>query len=449
MAKPKGHPATNTTMAWANTMDANCQIENDVLLFYLKMAWALVRSAIELFYTNRFNIMMTVILVLVVYAIYKSYWSPVLYIKELADIGYDHIPKGANREIRIARAMKGRQLGVKLPPPYPNGWFAVAESGNLKNGDVTSIDALGQNLCVYRGEDGVARCVDAYCPHLGANLGIGGKVGGSCIECPFHKWRFNAEGACVNVPGQDSPPKGVSIRTWPTVEADGAVWIWHDADNRPPLWTVCDADELASWGYRGRNEFVVGSHCMDIPENGADVAHLNAVHSPSLLSSLGEKYPFLLNFIGQHSWSAEWSRGEGHEATMKLEHHYKMGDLSLFHMDVVATQMGPGHVRLRIDTGFGPLLISQSVTPMGPLLQRVVHRMFSPAYNAPIVAGFIWGESYMFERDVTIWNNKRYMSSPAYVRTDKTIRAFRAWYAQFYSENSISFKDATQNPLDW
>ncbi|KAI8431799.1 hypothetical protein MSG28_016217 [Choristoneura fumiferana] len=116
---------------------------------------------------------------------------------------------------------------------------------------------------------------------------------------------------------------------------------------------------------------------------------------------------------------------------------------------VDAYQNGPGHVRLRLETGFGPVLISQSVTPIGVLQQRVVHRIYSPWYNAVIAAAFVPGESYMFERDITMWNNKRYISSPIYVKTDKSIRAFRAWYSQFYSEKSVSFKDATQNPLDW
>lgn len=54
-----------------------------------------------------------------------------------------------------------------------------------------------------------------------------------------------------------------------------------------------------------------------------------------------------------------------------------------------------------------------------------------------------------FERDIAIWNSKRFVSAPAYVRTDKTIRAFRSWFSQFYSENSVSFRDAMQNPLEW
>lgn len=43
--------------------------------------------------------------------------------------------------------------------------------------------------------------LDAYCPHLGANIAIGGFVRGDCIECPFHQWQFSGhDGRCVNIP---------------------------------------------------------------------------------------------------------------------------------------------------------------------------------------------------------------------------------------------------------
>ena len=42
---------------------------------------------------------------------------------------------------------------------------------------------------------------DAYCPHLGAHLGFGGKVEGDCIKCPFHEWKFQGEdGKVAEVP---------------------------------------------------------------------------------------------------------------------------------------------------------------------------------------------------------------------------------------------------------
>lgn len=57
---------------------------------------------------------------------------------------------------------------------------------------------------VFRTESGEAVVFDAYCPHLGANLGIGGQVKGDCIECPFHEWQFRAsDGVCTHIPYSD------------------------------------------------------------------------------------------------------------------------------------------------------------------------------------------------------------------------------------------------------
>nr|BAN66310.1 neverland [Mamestra brassicae] len=428
----------------------NEQFKKDFVLFYVNLALIVLRTIFEFVRDYSVYILLAVAVYFLLFVIYRSYINPVLYKKELTEIGFEHIEPGPDRDRRISRAQLTRRMGNKIPPPYPNGWFAIGESRELKIGGVTAVDALGQNLCLYRGEDGVARCVDAYCPHLGANLAVGGSVCGNCIECPFHKWRFSGEnGACVSVPGVEHAPKGVSIKQWTTVERDGAIWIWHDAENRPPLWEMTEVPELKHWGYRGRNEFTVSCHIQEIPENGADVAHLNAVHSPSLLSGLGEKYPLLYDLIGCHVWSATWSRNDDHTATMDLTHDYRIMKHDFGHVDVKVTQIGPGHVRLLLQSPVGPILVSQSVTPLGPSLQRVIHRMFSPAYNAPFAALSVKSEGDMFERDIKIWNSKRFVSAPAYVKYDKTIRAYRNWFSQFYSENSLPFREANQNTLDW
>ena len=60
---------------------------------------------------------------------------------------------------------------------------------------------VDKNLAVFRGEDGVAYVVDAYCPHLGANMSVLGKVIRNCLQCPFHGWTFRGEdGVCVDIP---------------------------------------------------------------------------------------------------------------------------------------------------------------------------------------------------------------------------------------------------------
>lgn len=63
------------------------------------------------------------------------------------------------------------------------------------------IKCLGEQLVIYRTQNNKVFIVDAYCPHLGANLGIGGRVDGDCIVCPFHQWSFRgSDGKCTKIP---------------------------------------------------------------------------------------------------------------------------------------------------------------------------------------------------------------------------------------------------------
>ena len=59
----------------------------------------------------------------------------------------------------------------------------------------------GQNMVVYRGKDNVVYALEAYCLHMGANLGVGGEVvNQSCVQCPFHGWLYDGKsGHCVGI----------------------------------------------------------------------------------------------------------------------------------------------------------------------------------------------------------------------------------------------------------
>ena len=63
---------------------------------------------------------------------------------------------------------------------------------------------LGQNLAVFRDDKGEAYVLDAYCPHMGANIAVGGHVIGDCLECPFHGWQFRgSDGKVTKIPYAD------------------------------------------------------------------------------------------------------------------------------------------------------------------------------------------------------------------------------------------------------
>lgn len=80
----------------------------------------------------------------------------------------------------------------------------VAESRQLPVDRPLESIVCGQPVVLFRRADGRPTCLDAHCPHLGANLAHGGRVvrhaGENCIRCPFHGWRFAPDGACVAVP---------------------------------------------------------------------------------------------------------------------------------------------------------------------------------------------------------------------------------------------------------
>lgn len=57
--------------------------------------------------------------------------------------------------------------------PYPNGIYAVEFSKNLKKGTVNLVTFMGQKIALFRTMTGEVGAINAYCPHLGADLSKG------------------------------------------------------------------------------------------------------------------------------------------------------------------------------------------------------------------------------------------------------------------------------------
>ncbi|CAG0920179.1 unnamed protein product [Notodromas monacha] len=54
------------------------------------------------------------------------------------------------------------------------------------------------------------------------------------------------------------------------------------------------------------------------------------------------------------------------------------------------------------------------------------------------------------ERDISVWNSKKFTRRPLLVKEDKMILAYRRWFSQFYSENSPTLESLSKkNNLDW
>ena len=86
-----------------------------------------------------------------------------------------HLPRSLRPALSARLTGPGRlSEGAReatYPHGYPNGWDVLAESDDVRRGQVIETNALGQRLAVYRSDvDGTVGVLEAHCPHLGANL---------------------------------------------------------------------------------------------------------------------------------------------------------------------------------------------------------------------------------------------------------------------------------------
>ncbi|XP_051269067.1 cholesterol 7-desaturase nvd isoform X1 [Dicentrarchus labrax] len=383
--------------------------------------------------------------VLAVGWLYRLLFSPLELLRTPHEVGY--IAEDGRSKAQAANEVRRRRKTGELPPVYPNGWYRVLDSHLLERGEVKSVSVLGEQVAVFRGQNGKAYVLDAYCPHLGANLAVGGQVVGSCIECPFHGWQFRGDnGKCVRIPYAEKVPEFAKVRSWPSCEVNSQILVWFHCDGEDPQWAVPEQPEIATgeWVYRGRTEHFINAHIQEIPENAADVAHIAHLHTPSFVSGIDLRYIHSKTFAFlRHDWKVQWepeAEPNKHCSQMLVKHAFTVFGLHwpMLDVHVVARQIGPGVVFLLFNHSFlGRGLIIQCVTPVEPLLQCVSHIMFYQSNIPPMVPKFfLRTECIQFERDVMIWNNKKYISKPLLVKEDSAIQKHRRWFSQFYSENS-------------
>jgi phenylpropionate dioxygenase-like ring-hydroxylating dioxygenase large terminal subunit len=156
------------------------------------------------------------------------------------------------------------------------GWYPALPARALGPRQARSILIGWQRVVVWRGEDGRVRALDAFCPHMGADLGNGTVVGDQ-IQCYFHQWRFNEQGACAGTRCGEKPPSGARLTAYPVEERYGFIWIYSAPIAAHPL-PVCpglEGVEVAAF-HLGRVTLYAHHHAM--MAGGIDLQHFASVH---------------------------------------------------------------------------------------------------------------------------------------------------------------------------
>jgi phenylpropionate dioxygenase-like ring-hydroxylating dioxygenase large terminal subunit len=318
--------------------------------------------------------------------------------------------------------------GARFPlPPVPDGWYRAVYSDELAVGEVKPLAILGRDLVVWRGADARVRVADAHCPHLGAHLGVGGRVEENDIVCPFHAWRWSGDtGRCVEIPYAKRIPQQACIRTWTVREQNGYAMLWYHAAGGPPWFDVPQIPETSDPAYRiyKRMRWLLDSHIQDIYENVVDVQHFRSVHAMDVERSIwepvgGAESPIVRLSVAMRRESEAQSGAGG-----KTE--------------IESFMYGPGLQVTRLSGKLSGASVN-SLTPLGADKVEVSHTYYVKAADAAAekeIEAF-W-DYYVDDHrlDFQIWNHKAYRERPVLAEGDGDVSGFRRWFRLFYSGES-------------
>jgi 3-ketosteroid 9alpha-monooxygenase subunit A len=303
-------------------------------------------------------------------------------------------------------------------PPFPNGWYQVAYSDEVETGGVMPLSYFGTELVLYRDEAGAPHVLDAFCPHLGAHLGWGGKVEGATIRCPFHAWRFNGEGGCVEVPYAQKIPPLARLDSWPVFEANGLVMVYHHMDRQQPAWTppVLPEYTSADWTDYTRRRWKVRTHNQEMGENGVDSAHFKYVHgTPEQPQTRAEIDGYMFHVRSPVQYTTPQGAIEG---------------------QIASDSYGFGFSTVRF-TGVVETLLVSSVTPIDGEYVDVrfsfkTKRVGNESVTSNVGNAFVAEIERQLGQDIPIWEHKVMKMRPVLCDGDGPIGLFRRWAKQFY-----------------
>ena len=306
-------------------------------------------------------------------------------------------------------------------PAFPNGWHGIAFADEVAPGEAKAVRMLGRDFALYRAEDGRAHVLDAYCPHLGAHLAVGGRVVGDTLECPFHAWRWGPDGRCAEIPYAERIPAAAKTRVWPTLERNGFIFVWHHAEDAEPDWEIEDIpethdDEFHVIARRDWEPF--RSHPQEISENGVDLPHFRVLHGWTAKSIVWKPDGPVYDMVYEmEAFPERWTQ-EGAEP-----------------YSLQSRTEGPTFTRTRFWGAYRGVSV-HCFTPAEAGTIRLMqlyygHRSHSDEENQR----WFQASDREWAADIPIWSHKRHMREPTLTGDDGPVPVFRRWYAQFYSES--------------
>ena len=320
--------------------------------------------------------------------------------------------------------------------PYPNGWYVIANSEEVANGQILIKKIVGKEVVVFRTKSGKIAVTDAYCPHMGGHFGYGGSVEGETIKCPFHHFCFDREGTCTSTGYGTKPSSKLKLPVWHSRERNGFVLVYYDEQGNAPEWEVPEIDQTG-WNQTITKDYELNSHPQETTENSVDIGHFSIVHGYSNVKQLKELSTDKHYLNTRYAMTRQGGLiSKSGTVTTEFEVHvYGLG-YSFVEVDIPAlniqtrqfvlpTPLGNGKINLKIGMSvkyvdkpakLHPLL---TIVPK-PLLNKIISKQAFKGYSNDV------------SQDFKIWQNKIYIDPPVLAKGDGPVAQYRMWSKQFY-----------------
>ncbi|HEY9571937.1 MAG TPA: Rieske 2Fe-2S domain-containing protein, partial [Pusillimonas sp.] len=162
-----------------------------------------------------------------------------------------------------------------------NAWYVAALDSEVGR-NLHAARILGEDIVLYRKQDGSVAALEDACPHRKLPLSMG-RLQGDDVECGYHGLTFDCSGSCVRAPGIAHIPKAAVVRSYAVAERYGLVWVWMgDAALADPARIV----EVAhwgdpAWGMNRGEALTVQCNYRYLTDNLLDPSHVSWVHQTS------------------------------------------------------------------------------------------------------------------------------------------------------------------------
>lgn len=143
---------------------------------------------------------------------------------------------------------------------------------------IKKVTLMGEELVLFRDENGNYGLMDKYCSHRGADLCFGRLEDGG-LRCPFHGWLFDHNGQCIEQPAE---PEGstfytqIKQKSYPCIERNGIIFAYLGEGEPPelPAFDCFSAPDSHTFAFKGWIE----CNWLQALEVGIDPAHASFLH---------------------------------------------------------------------------------------------------------------------------------------------------------------------------